>query len=134
MALKGHIKEQQQTALLPFVGLTAAQVAQPIGPNDASCAQPNATARTLHAVAPQYPAMTGAAGTGGTVQVLVSLNASGDVRSAKSFASDMGDRLGAEDAVRAAILSAAASSYAPEIRNCAPVGGTYIFVVNFNRR
>jgi hypothetical protein len=132
---------EQRTAQAAFAGLldpvpvtspdTAATTsAQPEG----ACALPRVAAKTLHAVAPQTPATAVASGTTGTVKILVSLNENGDVRSAKTVASTVADQPGADDMVRAAVLSAAQSTFAPELRNCTAIPGRYMFVVLFNRR
>jgi hypothetical protein len=128
--------DQHRAALLPFQTLP-----HDVGPGERAglgegkpCAQPDAPAQTIHAVAPIYPAMAGASGTAGRANILISLNADGDVQAAKSFGNTFGDRPGADDLVNAAILAAAASTYLPAVHECKAIAGRYVFVVEFNRR
>jgi hypothetical protein len=104
--------DQRQAALAPFAALAEIpEAARPQENGSGGCAQP---ARTIHSVPPPYPPMAGVSGTAGLV--------------------DDDDRPGVSDLVNAAILSAAASTYALEIRDCKGVKCTYVFAVIFNRR
>jgi len=124
--------DQRQDALTPFAALAEiSESARPQEIGSGACTQP---ATTIRSVRPSYPPLAGVSGTTGRVNVVITLNERGDVRTAKPIASTLGDRPGAADLVNAAILSAAASSYAPEIRDCKGVKGTYVFAVEFNRR
>lgn len=92
----------------------------------ASCAKPNLAARTIDAMVPDRPAIAVDRGAVGTVAVRVELDASGDVLGA-SIQYSAGDA-----ALDAAALEAARHSrFAPEIVDCAPHSGTYLFRVDF---
>jgi len=89
-----------------------------------ACATPNVAAHAIDAVTAEAP--DGLEGQAGTTQVMVTLSAGGGVvgtsiyRSAGNLLMD-----------RAALAAARASTFAPEIRDCQPVGGSYLFTVQF---
>lgn len=91
-----------------------------------TCAVAHAAARTLRAAEPVYPAQLANSGVTGTVLVLISLSASGEVLAASVYRSSHNPLLD-----RAAIAAARASTYAPESVDCVPVSGTYLFQVDF---
>lgn len=88
------------------------------------CATPYEAARALTTVEPVAPADADAVNA--TVQVQVTLSATGSVVSASVFRS--ANNFGLD---RAALVAARASKYAPEIQNCQPQGGTYLFTATF---
>jgi hypothetical protein len=94
------------------------------------CEQPETT---IYAAPPTYPPVAAISGTTGVVNILVSLNEQGDIRMAKPLSNTLGDRPGADELVKAALVAAAASTFAPRIRNCQGVPGRYVFAVGFNR-
>ncbi len=62
----------------------------------------------------------------GTAKVAVALTPSGSVSAASIYRST-GDMM----LDRAALRAARMSTYSPEVRDCTPVGGTYLFTVDF---
>ncbi len=91
-----------------------------------ACAVPNKDASTTRAVEPDYPDMARQQGAVGTVQVKVSLSATGSVLSTSVYKSSGNSSLD-----QAALSAARASSYAPETENCVPIAGNYIFRADF---
>jgi TonB family protein len=89
-----------------------------------ACSQPFAEAHTIDAVTPNTP--EDAAGIEATAQVQVTLDAFGRVTDTRIYLSTSNLRLD-----RAALLAARQSTYAPAIANCLPIGGTYLFRVDF---
>lgn len=88
----------------------------------AACANPNAPAHVIQAVDPVYPDAAAQAHVYGTVLVAVTLSDTGAVVSTTVSQSSGNQALDA-----AALHAAQASEYAPDLINCRPVGGTYIF-------
>lgn len=89
------------------------------------CSTPYAAAHALTKVDPETP--EDAAGFTGTAQVQITLSQSGSVVAANIFQSAGNVLLD-----RAAVTAAKSSTYAPEIRDCHTVGGTYIFTATFS--
>jgi len=119
-------------ALLPFAD--ALPSTDPAVPALAEgCAQPHRDARPVTLVQAKYPALAASAGTQGIVEVKVSLTNTGDVRSAVLYHETLGDRLGSAELIRASILAAGTSTYAPELSDCRPVAGKYLFRVDYRR-
>ena len=97
-------------------------------PTPPRCSQPNKDATTTRPVEPDYPDLARQQGAVGTVQVKIVLNATGGVTNATVYKSSGNALLD-----KAAVAAARASSYSPEITDCAPVnGGTYLFRADFN--
>jgi hypothetical protein len=96
-----------------------------------ACSRPNVHARTVHVVQPDYPALVVMTRTSGLVQVFVALSETGAVRSARLSNDTLGDRPGSEEVVEAAVLAAATTTYAPKIRDCVAVPGSYAFRSDF---
>jgi TonB family protein len=92
----------------------------------ARCAHANVAARTLHGGVPESPRQVVHFGVGGRVVVLVSLAADGHVAGARTVAAS------SRFLEPTALAAARASRFAPAIRNCAPVGGDSIFVVDYS--
>jgi len=122
----------RRAALLPF-GAFASPEPPAVPEIAAGCAQPDARAHVIVAVTPRYPPLAAAAATSGSVVVKISLTDTGDVRSATLWRETVGDKVGAADIIRAAILAAAASTYAPEVTKCKPIAGLYLFRVDYKR-
>ncbi len=90
-----------------------------------SCAKPDAPATPLQQPTPTPVVLAdGTRGTG-EVDVVVTLDATGAVVGAHAQSGAAALRGGAEDTVRR-------TTFAPERRNCAPVGGSYLYVVVFD--
>jgi protein TonB len=99
----------------------------PPTPTPPRCSQPHKDASTTRPVEPDYPDIARQQGAVGTVQVKVSLSATGSVVGTSVYKSSGN---GALD--RSALAAARASSYAPEVEDCAPIAGQYIFRADFN--
>lgn len=95
-------------------------------PTPLSCARPNVDAATLHAVEPDTPPLAQQQGISGTVQVVVSLDATSHVTSTKVQSSP--------SAIlnNAALSAARQSTFQTQIVNCKPIAADYIFSVEFN--
>ncbi len=106
-------------------GPTVAETAPPATAPPA-CAKPHVDAVATNKVEPDYPEMARQQGAVGTTEVRVTLSATGAVTSATVHKSSGNVQLDA-----AAVRAARASSYKPEIDNCDPVGGDYLFVATF---
>jgi protein TonB len=89
-----------------------------------ACSQPDVEAKAVDTVNAEMP--EGAAGATGTAQVLVRLRSSGAVDGVSIYRSTGNAFLD-----RAALVAARQSTYAPEIRACEAVGGSYLFTVDF---
>jgi protein TonB len=98
----------------------------PVSTPKPSCVQPHVDATTTNPIAPDTPETAREQGATGTVQVKVSLTATGSVLAAAVYKSS-GSPLLDEAAVRAARQS----TYAPEIDDCVKVAGDYIFRADF---
>jgi TonB family protein len=105
-----------QTAATPAAAPSAAS----------RCAHPNVGARTLHAVAPEVPPQVIHFGVGGRVVVIVSLAADGHILAARAAGAS------SRFLEPSALAAARASKFAPAVRNCVQVGGTYTFVVDYS--
>jgi periplasmic protein TonB len=105
------------------VAATAAPTAEPTKP---SCSQPHVDPTTKNAVQPDYPEIAREQGASGTAEVKVTLDATGNVLSA-SIQQGTGSKV-LDDS---AIAAAKASTFSPEIDNCQPTGGTYLFRADF---
>lgn len=91
-----------------------------------TCAQPHLDATTTNPVVPDTPETAREQGATGTVQVKVSLSATGSVLSATVYKSSGSPLLD-----EAALQAAQQSAYAPEIDDCIKVSGAYIFRADF---
>lgn len=88
------------------------------------CAVPNVAARAVNVMNASIP--DGVSSGDVTARVRVTLEANGSVANVSIYQS-AGNML----LDRAAMLAARQSTYRAEIRNCMPVGGDYLFTVNF---
>ena len=95
-------------------------------PTPPHCAKPHVDAQTTRAVEPDYPDLARQQGAVGTVQVKVSLNATGGVTSTSIYKSAGNAQLD-----KAALSAARASTYSPEIEDCQATAGTYLFRADF---
>jgi hypothetical protein len=128
-ALSPDVRRQ---ALLPFADIVApAHAGVPAATQ--GCAEPNQDARPVNLADATYPDMPGAAATHGQVAVKVTITETGDVRSASLYSQTVGQGVGADELIEAAILAAGTSTYAPEIVDCRPVVRDYLFKVDFGR-
>jgi protein TonB len=99
----------------------------PPTPTPPRCSQPHKDAIATRPVEPEYPDMARQQGAVGTVQVKVTLSASGAVLATAVYKSSGNQALD-----RAAISAAKASSYSPEVDDCqAQSGKDYLFRVDF---
>ena len=102
-------------------------IASPAPAPSGSCAVPNADARVVHAVQPAYPPLAIAMRKTGTVELKVSLDDEGSVSSVTVYKRLPDDDGGSRALVESAIVAAATTTYAPEIVNCVPKAGAYLF-------
>jgi periplasmic protein TonB len=87
---------------------------------------PNVNASAAYAAEPEAPQVATGMHLTGTTYVQVDLDSSGavlDARVAKSAGTPILDR--------AALAAARASVFRPEIRDCVPTSGSYLFLVEF---
>ena len=122
----------RRQALLPF-GDGVRDEPPAVPAQAAGCAEPDVPANVIEAVQAHDPPLADVAATRGTVVVKVSLTETGDVRTATLYRETLGDRTGAGDLIRASILAAATSTYAPQISKCRPVAGAYLFRIDYTR-
>jgi protein TonB len=106
---------------------STAPPATPAATPKPACAQPHVDATVTRPVEPDYPDMARQQGATGTVQVKVTLTAGGGVSSASVYRTS-----GNQSLDNAAVAAAQQSSYSPEIDNCQPVAGSYLFRADFS--
>lgn len=99
-----------------------------------TCDEPDRDAVTIRAKEPTYPPLARVTRTTGRVKVRIALDSSGLVRSASLLESTAGDGPGSESLVKAAIATAAASTFAPRFVSCQGVASVYLFAVDFQGR
>jgi TonB family protein len=90
-----------------------------------ACTQPSAPPHTINRAAPEMSALAEQQGIHGFVSVLVTLDAQGGVTDAAI------DQSRSPLFNREALQAARRSTYAPEVVNCVPVGGTYVTLTQF---
>ncbi|HEY1729462.1 MAG TPA: TonB family protein [Candidatus Baltobacteraceae bacterium] len=95
-------------------------------PTKPACAVPNAAARATQKVVPDMPEIARQMGASGTAQVKVTLDANGNVTAATIATSTHNSALD-----KAAVQAAQQSKYQPDIVNCVPTPGSYLYVVTF---
>jgi TonB family protein len=100
----------------------------PASQTSTRCATPHVDAAMTQAVPPVYPASARQQGATGTVLVKVTLDSTGAVVGTWVYRSSGNDAL--DDA---ALQAAQAGSYRPEINDCRPMGGSYIFHADFKK-
>ncbi|MGP6191416.1 MAG: energy transducer TonB [Vulcanimicrobiaceae bacterium] len=91
-----------------------------------ACANPHVDATVTRPVEPDYPDIARQQGATGTVQVKVTLTASGSVAGASVYKSSGNVALDG-----AAVKAAQESSYAAEVDECQPTAGSYLFRADF---
>ena len=101
---------------------------QTAGASITSCAVPVAPAALTAAAPADLPAIAAGQNVTGITAVRIVLDPGGRLTQQSVLASSGNRWLD-----RAAIAAARQSSYRAEVRDCAPVGGTYAFVVDFTR-
>ena len=115
-------------SVMPLVASTAQ--ASEVGPTPASptiCEARSAPASATYTAAAELPPMAKTLSLSGQTLVQVNLDPNGaiiDTLVAKTSGVPLLDR--------AALAAAQASSFQPEIRDCSPVAGSYLFVVDFS--
>ena len=114
-------------AVMPLVATTAQAGAADLTPASPSiCDSRNAPASASYTASAETPTMAKTLDLTGETLVQVNLDPTGailDTIVAKSSGVPLLDR--------AALAAAQASSFQPEIRDCSPVAGSYLFVVDF---
>ena len=111
----------------PGSGGTNGPPGLPIDTPGPACSDPNVEAKTLVAIAPDSSSGDIGAGTNVTAMVKVDLDANGRVLGVSMYAST-----GSLELDQAAMRAARESSYAPEMRDCRAVAGSYLFKVEFS--
>ncbi len=92
------------------------------------CSNPNQEAAVLNAISPDYPDPARDLGLGKvTVLVQVTIDAQGRLVDAKVYQSSNNAAID-----QAALRAARQTTYSPQIANCLPVEGTYIFHADFS--
>jgi len=125
---------QRRSAMLPFADLLTLSTPSPSPSRSKVCSRADAPAQPVRVIQPNYPPLALSASTTGSVLIKLSLSNTGEIHSVRLFADTLRGGLGAQDIIRATILAAAAGTYAPEIRDCKPIAGTYIFKADYSRR
>jgi TonB family protein len=113
-------------AFTPLALNPAAPLDRPIVGITESCAVPNAPAVLTNAAIPEVPFMAQLQHATGTAFVQVDIDASGTLLNA-SIAASSGNPL----LDREALTTTQLSQFRPAIVDCVPVGGTYLYEVQF---
>ena len=125
----GMLAAAAAVAIVPFASAVTPAAAQTLNPAvSASCTAPDVPAGTTYAALAETPAMAAQYQLSGTTLVRVDLESNGSIRAASVEKSS-----GAPFLDMAAVQAAKASTFSPEIRDCAPVAGSYIFQVDFTQ-
>ena len=103
------------------------QTSGPLSPPGPECSAPNAEAKTVIAISPDRTVTDSTAGTNVTAMIKVDLDATGRVTGVSIYRSS-----GSMELDQAAMAAARESTYAPEMRDCQPVAGSYLFKVEFS--
>lgn len=98
-------------------------------PSRPACANPNVDAVATDKVTPEMPEIARQMGATGTAQVKVSLDESGKVTAIAIYKSTNNRALDS-----AALDAAKQSKYAPEVKNCTKVAGSYLYTVTFENQ
>lgn len=112
--------------LAGLIGALPAQTAAAQEP--ASCGLPHGDAAVMYAAPPEYPTIADLHGDLGTAIVKVDLLANGAIAKA-AIAKSSGNYF----VDRAALKATHESTFRPETKDCAPISGSYLFVVSFDR-
>ena len=112
-------------ALLALLGLAAAS-APAVAPAAQSCTQPDKPAGVLSLPTVHFPAFHGSSPAHGTIVLRVDLNARGEM-----VGHEFMETSGNPHLDLAALQAAHRAKFSPEVVNCRPVAGSYLFVVVF---
>ncbi len=93
-----------------------------------ACSEPNVEAKTLVAVSPEQSSSAFGVASDVTAMIRVDLDATGRVTGVSVYRSS-----GSPELNNAALDAARASTYAPEVRDCRAVPGSYLFKVEFSQ-
>jgi periplasmic protein TonB len=96
------------------------------GASITTCAVPSAPAAVTSAMPAELPDIAAGQNAGGVTEIRIAIDADGRLTDQSVLASSGNRWLD-----RAALRAARQSRYRAEVRDCAPVGGTYAFVVSF---
>ena len=88
----------------------------------------SAPARTVYSALAEMPSMRYFDNATGTANIQVDIDKTGNMLAASVLKSS-GDTL----LDRSALAAAHASTFAPEMRDCSPVAGSYVFIVDFDQ-
>jgi TonB family protein len=116
----------EASRLSELAGSNSGTPALLVGQTPFACAEPFAEVRAVHLVPPVYPDAARRGGTTGTVQVKLTIDASGMVSASSIYKSSQSDLLDG-----AALASARATTYSPARARCIPSGGGYLFRADF---
>src|ERR1700688_148613 len=117
----------ERAKLFDNLGERQATLASAVGPNPFPCAAPFADIVTTRPVEPDYPPIAIRERATGTVQVKVTVDATGLVLAATIYKSS-----GNADLDRSALAAARASVYLPARVRCEPAGGSSLFRADFS--
>ncbi len=113
-------------------GFARSPLAQPsAAPATAACTQPDSPPKSIHLITPAIPDVVNAAGTTGDVEVKIQLSWTGAIQSVRLFSDTLHNGPGFQDLMKATILALAASTYAPAIEACVPVGSELDFTMTY---
>jgi TonB family protein len=114
-------------AAIAFLTSAASGGAQTLTQNADQCTLSNAPASTIAAAVPEVPAVLQVNGlASGTTMVQVDIDAEGHV-----LDTSIAKTSGVYGLDQAALKAARASTFAPQVRNCVGVAGSYLFEVDF---
>ena len=112
----------------PAAPVAAAPTPAPT-PSRPACANPNVDAVATDKVTPDMPEIARQMGATGTAQIKVTLDETGKVTDTTIYKSTNNKALD-----NAALTAAKQSRYAPEVRNCVKVAGSYLYTVTFENQ
>ncbi len=125
----------RQGALAAFPDLPGFSPSAPLeasaAPSPGACAQPDSPPKAIHLIKPIIPDVANSAGTTGDVAVKIELSWTGAIQSVKLFSDTLHNRPGFQGLMKATILAFAASTYAPAIEACVPVGSELDFTMSY---
>jgi protein TonB len=98
-------------------------------PTKPQCTNPNVDAVATDKVTPEMPEIARQMGATGTAQIKVDLDESGKVLGAAVYKSTNNRALD-----QAALQAAKQSRYAPEVKNCVKIAGSYLYTVTFENQ
>ena len=122
--------ELRNDALAPFAALLARADPPPTPSASGDCSQPNTEAHIIKVFQPTYPPVAELTATSGVVHTTVTLSDAGELRSV-SLLRDTLKGPSSGDLIRATILAAAGTNYAPATAECRTVASVYTFTAEF---